>query len=52
MIKNNRTNKPAGTERKANTQDPVEVIGERMLREVAAILAEPESSSTTQAIRI
>lgn len=50
MTENNSANKPTGTEKKAGTQDPVEVIGDRMLREVAAILAKPESNSTTQTV--
>lgn len=51
MTVKNRTNKPTDTEKKAGTQDPVEVIGERMLREVAAILAKPaEADSRIQAV--
>jgi len=46
MTIKNRTNKPTSTEKKAGTQDLVEVIGNRMLREVAAILAKPAEADT------
>lgn len=50
MTEQNGANKPTIAEGKANTQDRVEIIGDRMLREVAAILAKPESNSTAQAV--